>query len=667
MALSGAAFLAAEFLQAAPGARAAEPVPPCTAPILQQKISEDAKKKLISVPDLRSHPLAGSGIEIRLEASDALKQKGFSNGITCALPAPVLHHPLSVELAAIRRDLALAAHKGALATEFPALQTAYAALLRDKVSGVKNPETLKRLRDIGALFAAGSASDTPRLNRILTELWPAITALESDRMTEAVREMTSAQDQLRNALENADKMSDEDLKKAMKEGIDALEKFIKEMKELAKQSGNEELMKKLEEMQKQLDELKKQMEQMQRPDPSLLQQMMDNLNNAMEMQKQAQQGDMKSEQQQAAQEAMQQSLKQMIEQAREQAQMQKMGKDLDKMIRDQQKLMDETQEQLKDPENMKAFQEQLEKYAEALKGKIEERHKQAAPKDQPQPQPQPEADPGALPPETPEQQRLDGLKSRVEEVQKDLQQKREDQKLMTSPEARQTTDKLKRIQQELQQNGPQPEQQPGQDSGESQPQDQQQNGEQKGQKSLEQMLEDLQKQLQKQQGDKGKGLSQRQQDLQKRVQQMMEEMKKMGKGSDKLSKAQKQMQKAQESLQQGEPGEAMPSENEALQSLQEGKQEMQQGSDPGKNPGTGQGKGPGKGKGEKGKSLDNPSAKDGEGNSEEEDLSGSGAVNRGRQILDEIRERLQNGGQLPRALKKYYEELEKGGPGGPQP
>ena len=129
----------------------------------------------------------------------------------------------------------------------------------------------------------------------------------------------------------------------------------------------------------------------------------------------------------------------------------------------------------------------------------------------------------------------------------------------------------------------------------------------------------------------------------------------------KLSDAQQQMQQSKEKLQDGQPGQSLPSQNQALESLREGKKQMQQQMQPskgGKKPGKGQGKGPGQGQGEDGKSLQDPSATDGQGASENVQEGGQSGVHRGRQIIEDLR-RLQDG-EISPETRRFYQDLENG-------
>ncbi|HRQ60099.1 MAG TPA: hypothetical protein PLO23_01050 [Alphaproteobacteria bacterium] len=80
IALSSAALLSAQF-----GTQANAAAPACKIKDLEAAATQAGHKPL-TLPDLRSHPLAGTEIRLRLKAFDHLKQEGPSNAVACPEP-----------------------------------------------------------------------------------------------------------------------------------------------------------------------------------------------------------------------------------------------------------------------------------------------------------------------------------------------------------------------------------------------------------------------------------------------------------------------------------------------------------------------------------------------------------------------------------------------------
>lgn len=169
--------------------------------------------------DLTSHPWAGSNVEITLEASDDLQQKGLTYPFKMRLPSRDFKDGLALALIEQRRILGLDANK-----------SNYVASLLDAVTQFPeefkiSPKPYLAMRTTYRMIK--DAKTDERLRDAMDLLWETALQLEYGDLTEAERKLREAQEKLSQALKN--NASDEEIKELMDELRTAMNNFIEEM------------------------------------------------------------------------------------------------------------------------------------------------------------------------------------------------------------------------------------------------------------------------------------------------------------------------------------------------------------------------------------------------------------------------------------------------------
>jgi hypothetical protein len=243
--------------------------------------------------DLTPHPWAGLPVIVRLEAMDALDQRGLSEPEELVLPAREFQHPVARELIEERQRLAVTPEERDLVAQaldeiarmphryqyddavYLALNSAIARLsndprlrenteLRDEQrwpggepegergqpdpsarqdqSGQENePDRQSQEAQQADQSEPGDLSDPGErqaaLDEILELLWDTALHLEDGRLSLAERELRELQEALRQALEEG--ASDEELERLMSELERALDEFLQAMMEQAQQMADQ--------------------------------------------------------------------------------------------------------------------------------------------------------------------------------------------------------------------------------------------------------------------------------------------------------------------------------------------------------------------------------------------------------------------------------------------
>jgi Domain of unknown function (DUF4175) len=244
--------------------------------------------------DLTPHPWAGLPVIVRLEALDALDQRGLSEPQELVLPAREFQHPVARALIEQRQHLAVTPEeRGEVAQAldeiarapdayqyddavYLALNSAVARLLDDarlrgkpeseqplpggperggrpEQSPGAQPEPERNGQQGGAAEQDGQnqqaeqaqeSAPAPQneqhaaLNDILDLLWDTALHLEDGRLSLAERELRELQDALRQALEQG--ASDEELERLMSELERALNEFLQAMMQQAQQMADQQ-------------------------------------------------------------------------------------------------------------------------------------------------------------------------------------------------------------------------------------------------------------------------------------------------------------------------------------------------------------------------------------------------------------------------------------------
>lgn len=169
--------------------------------------------------DLTNHPLAGSLVELTLEARDDLKQKGFTAPVHLILPGRNFKNGLALALIEQRKLLALDAN-----------QADYVADLLDAVTQFPeefkiDPKPYLVMRTTYRMIKNAYTDD--QLRSAMSLLWETALQLEYGELSEAERKLREAQEKLSEALKND--ASDAEIKKLMGELRSAMRNFLKEI------------------------------------------------------------------------------------------------------------------------------------------------------------------------------------------------------------------------------------------------------------------------------------------------------------------------------------------------------------------------------------------------------------------------------------------------------
>jgi uncharacterized protein (TIGR02302 family) len=237
------------------------------------------------IRDLTAHPWAGLPVQIRLEAVDAIGQKGFSEDSSLILPERVFNHPIARAIIEQRKKLSrpsptvrarVATALQAIAGQpmwfahdtvvFLALSVARSRLLEDERDAAL-ASVQKLLWDTALRLEDGELSISEReLLRVQEDLMRELQAggefPEIDRLMDELRRMI---DEYMEALAERlmrDGMSDAEIPpNAEMMGRDDMQRLIEQARELARMGNREAANRILEELQRMLDNLRTAMQQ----------------------------------------------------------------------------------------------------------------------------------------------------------------------------------------------------------------------------------------------------------------------------------------------------------------------------------------------------------------------------------------------------------------------
>ncbi|MEO1198615.1 MAG: TIGR02302 family protein [Pseudomonadota bacterium] len=185
--------------------------------------------------DLSQHPWAGADVWVTLAATDDPGQTGLSNPVKTTLPQRVFRDPLARALIEQRRELAMDRNVAPLVER--ALDTLTIAPDRyfdddemDIFLGIRS--AYHRLRSA----EDGEPGDPDRLS-VLDQLWTIALAIEDGDLSDIMRQLRQAQQELRQAIE--DGAPQDEIDRMMAELRQALNEFLAEMAQRAmeNQSG----------------------------------------------------------------------------------------------------------------------------------------------------------------------------------------------------------------------------------------------------------------------------------------------------------------------------------------------------------------------------------------------------------------------------------------------
>ena len=184
--------------------------------------------KSASYHDLTAHRWAGLPVIIRLEAVDAIGQKGLSAPIKTVLPERIFTHPIARALAEARKDL----------IRDPANNRQAVA----EIVGDLSARPGRYNHDIVAFMAMRSARARlfmDRSKRALREvsqlLWDTALRIEDGRLSLAERDLRKAQKELMEAL-SKDRLADKELQRLVDQLQKALDRFMRQLAEQMKKN-----------------------------------------------------------------------------------------------------------------------------------------------------------------------------------------------------------------------------------------------------------------------------------------------------------------------------------------------------------------------------------------------------------------------------------------------
>ncbi len=183
--------------------------------------------KSASYHDLTAHRWAGLAVIIRLEAVDAIGQKGLSAPFKTVLPERVFTHPIARALIEARKEL----------IRDPANRQAVAEIVGDLSA---RPDRYNH--DIVAFMAMRSVRARlfmDRSKRALREvgrlLWDTALRIEDGRLSLAERDLRKAQRELMEAL-SKDRLADKELQRLVDKLQKALDRFMRQLAEQMKKN-----------------------------------------------------------------------------------------------------------------------------------------------------------------------------------------------------------------------------------------------------------------------------------------------------------------------------------------------------------------------------------------------------------------------------------------------
>jgi uncharacterized protein (TIGR02302 family) len=178
--------------------------------------------------DLSSHPWAGADVMLRLAAKDEAGLEGTSDPVGFTLPAHPFTKPLARALVEQRRNLALDADKR------PQVLEALYALMIAPDKFMPEAGIYISLRSIAKSLA--SAVNDDQLREVVANLWELALVVEGNGPTRALDALRAAENALKDALENG--ASKEEIEQRMAELRQALDRYIRELAERAKENPN---------------------------------------------------------------------------------------------------------------------------------------------------------------------------------------------------------------------------------------------------------------------------------------------------------------------------------------------------------------------------------------------------------------------------------------------
>ena len=183
-----------------------------------------------SYQDLTAHPLAGLPVQLRLEAVDAIGQRGQSGPLEIVLPAREFRHPLA------RRSSRSAASwwpRPTPAWRWPGAWPPSATPGRRRSCRWRCRLSLR----IAAARLAMNEKDAASQRSVVDLLWELALFIEDGSLSMAERRLRDLQQELQRALEEG--AQDQELERLMEELQQAMDEFLEELTRQAMQQGQQ--------------------------------------------------------------------------------------------------------------------------------------------------------------------------------------------------------------------------------------------------------------------------------------------------------------------------------------------------------------------------------------------------------------------------------------------
>ena len=178
--------------------------------------------------DLSSHPWAGADVTLRLFAKDEAGLEGMSDPVSLTLPAHPFTKPLARALVEQRRKLALDAD-----SRSQVLEALYALMIAPE-KFMPEAGVYVALRSIAQSLS--SAVNDDQLRDVVANLWELALVIEGSGPTRALDALRAAENALKDALANG--ASKEEIEQRMAELRQALDRYVRELAERAKEDPN---------------------------------------------------------------------------------------------------------------------------------------------------------------------------------------------------------------------------------------------------------------------------------------------------------------------------------------------------------------------------------------------------------------------------------------------
>ena len=184
-----------------------------------------------AIRDFTAHPWAGAEVMLRLYAEDGAGQVTATEPLSITLPDRRFSHPMARALVEQRRELALDYAEAGRVLDV--LQ----AVTRRPDEVFEDPGVFLTVRSAIRRLAYGVGTETVRDEAppVVELLWQAALALEDGDLSAALERLRTAQEQLREALENG---TDEDVSRAMEELRAAIDEYLQQLAQQQQQNPN---------------------------------------------------------------------------------------------------------------------------------------------------------------------------------------------------------------------------------------------------------------------------------------------------------------------------------------------------------------------------------------------------------------------------------------------